>query len=355
MATKDTLTENRGWTWFPFDVRNWLTSQDVLEMTSSEEGLYIRMLAFQWMYDELPGDSRQLAKLLGRDQRQVKSFLRRWGGLFPEVPPTRCNLQQNATDCGETPLSSENRRKVRNPKLYFLAVSQGKVGSRDAQSKPNTDTNGEGDEDRLAGWGPQPSAASPDTPTIAQEIVGREPVEAEHLPKAVTPQVREEHSAPPERVGRTPVSLASTASDEPAALASRFFDYQGRPAKYMDALMDWTRRFHTLLQVYGDELAAILDYAFKIDPFWSAKLVRTEDPLGYFEKKLNDGIIIDKFRSWNTAQKNRTKQTRHAKEGTNGEPRNRTSNSSHGRRSIDNRAAADEAKRRLGLRVRGGG
>jgi hypothetical protein len=354
MATKDTLTENRGWTWFPFDVRNWLTSQDVLEMTSSEEGLYIRMLAFQWMYDELPGDPRQLAKLLGRDQRQVTSFLKRWGGLFPEVPATRCNLQQNAADCGETPPSSENRRRVRNPKLYFLAVSQGKIDSGDAQSKPNTDTNGEGDDGGSAGWGPQPSAASPGTPTIAEGDVGREPVGAEHLSEPAKPQAREEHSAPPEPVVGNPVSLASAASDEPAVLASRFFDYQGRPAKCMDALPDWTRRFRTLLLVYGDELAAILDYAFKVDPFWSAKLVRSEDPLGYFEEKLKDGIIIDKFRSWRTAQKNRAKQPSNVREGTNGEQRNRTSSSNQGRRSIDNRAAADEAKRRLGFRVRGG-
>lgn len=354
MATKDTLTENRGWTWFPFDVRNWLTSQDVLEMTSSEEGLYIRMLAFQWMYDELPGDPRQLAKLLGRDQRQVTSFLKRWGSsLFPEVPASRCNLQQNAADSGETRLNSENRRKVRNPKLYFLAVSQGKLDSGDAQSKPNTNGEGEADESGSAGRGPQPSAASPNTTPISEGDVEREPVEAEYLSESNARQAREEHSAPSEAVGWSLISPASAASNEPAVLALRFYEYQGRPAKYKDALPEWTGRFRVLLKTYGDELPKVMNYAFKVDSFWSEKLVRSEDPLGYFEEKLKSGIIIEKFRSWNTAQQNRAKQPSTVKEGTNGEQRNRTS-SSRGKREVDNRASADEAKRRIALRVRGG-
>lgn len=347
MATKDTLTENRGWSWFPFDVRNWLTSQDVLEMTSSEEGLYIRMLAFQWMYDELPGDPRQLAKLLGRDPRQVTSFLKRWGNLFPEVPAIRCNLQQDAADCHDMRQNSENRRKVRNPKLYFLAVSQGKFDSGDAQSKPNTNGEGEGDKGGVGGRGPQPSAASPGTPTISHEEMEREPIEPEYLPEPSAPKSGEEASIPPE-----PVPSAATAMEEPARLALRFYEYQGQPAKYKDALPDWTGRFHALLQTYGDELLKVMNYAFKVDSFWSEKLVRSEDPLGYFEEKLKSGIVIEKFRSWSTAQQNRAKQPGTVKETSNGEQRNRTS--SRGRHEDDNRAAADEAKRRIRLRVHGG-
>jgi hypothetical protein len=352
MPTKDTLTENRGWAWFPFDVRNWVTSQDVLEMTSSEEGLYIRMLAFQWMYDELPGESRQLAKLLGRDQRQVTSFLKRWGSLFPEVPAIRCNLQQDVAHCGESLPTPENRRKVRNPKLYFLAVSQGKLDSGDAQSKPNTNGDADGEEGGRGGRGSQPSAASPGTPTIFEGNVGREPVEAENQSEPAASEAREEPSAPPEPVGESPKSSAATALDEPARLALRFYEYQGQPAKYKDALPEWTSRFRVLLQTYGDELTKVMNYAFKVDSFWSEKLVRSEDPLGYFEEKLKNGVIIEKFRSWNTAQQNRAKQPSTVKEGTNGEQRNHTS--SRGKREVDNRAAADEAKRRIGLRIRGG-
>jgi hypothetical protein len=96
-----------------------------------------------------------------------------------------------------------------------------------------------------------------------------------------------------------------------------------------------------------------MSYAFKVDSFWSEKLVRSDDPLGYFEEKLKGGIIIDKFRSWQTAQTNRAKQPSKTQEGTNGEQRNRTG-SSRGKHEVDNRAAADEVKRRLRLHVRGG-
>lgn len=353
MATKDTLTENRGWTWFPFDVRNWLTSQDVLAMTSSEEGLYIRMLAFQWMYDELPGDPRQLAKLLGRDQRQVSSFLKRWGGaLFPEIPASRSNLQQNATDCGESQPNSENRRKVRNPKLYFLAVSQGKVDSGDAQSKPNINGDGEGDKTGVGGWGPQPSAASPCTSTISHEEVEREPIEAEYLPEPEVPPACEEPSAQPVTEGESATSSAATSIDESAVLALRFYEYQGKPVKHKDALPEWTGRFRVLIQTYGDELPQVMNYAFTVDPFWSVTLIRGDEPLGYFEEKLKNGNIVEKFRAWKTAHKNRAKQPSNVREGTNGEQRNRTS-SNRAKREVDNRAAADEAKRRISLRVRG--
>lgn len=147
MPTKETLTENRGWTWFQFDAKNWVTSRDILNMTSSEEGLYIRMLAFQWMYDELPADPRQLAKLLGRDPRQVTGFMKKWGDkLFPKIRQTSedsCNPLQSAANGSESLQSSEHGCKVRNPKLHFLAISKGKFGLDDVQSRADTDGNEE--------------------------------------------------------------------------------------------------------------------------------------------------------------------------------------------------------------------
>ena len=37
--------ENSGWSFFPFDVNNWLTSDDVNAMTLAERGVYITALA----------------------------------------------------------------------------------------------------------------------------------------------------------------------------------------------------------------------------------------------------------------------------------------------------------------------
>jgi hypothetical protein len=112
-------------------------------MTSSEEGLYIRMLAFQWMYDELPADPKQLGKLLGRDPRQVTSFMKNWGDkLFPKIRQTAgdfCNPLQSAANGSDSLQSSEDGCKVRNPKLHFLAISKGKFGLDDVQSRADSD------------------------------------------------------------------------------------------------------------------------------------------------------------------------------------------------------------------------
>src|SRR5580704_726976 len=37
-----------GWTWFPFDVVDWLTSSDVMAMTFAERGMYVTLLCVQW-------------------------------------------------------------------------------------------------------------------------------------------------------------------------------------------------------------------------------------------------------------------------------------------------------------------
>ena len=227
--------------------------------------------------------------------------------------------------------------------------------------------------------GPQPAAAAP-TPRPVSDGQGRtgripEPVEAEHrlepilqaeteLPVPAEPVEAEllsqpapyhsqaERAAPPEPVAGYVVSPASDVSDAPAKLAVRFFEYQGSPAKYQSHLSVWTERFRVLIQTYGEGLPELIDYAFKTDPFWSDKLLRGEDPLGYFEEKLKNSNITDKFQRWKTAMKNRRKPT-NSKEVSNGEHINGFSKRGAGKQSVDNRAAAEEVKRRIGLHVRG--
>ena len=145
MATKDTLTENRGWSWFPFDVVNWVTSRDILNMSSSEEGMYIRLLAFQWTYDSLPADPKQLGKLIGRDWRQVDGFLKKWGAsLFPEA----LEISGDSSNSQEFPEGSRDSQRIprviRNQKLHFLAVTKGKfdgnVTNPETQKQTETET-----------------------------------------------------------------------------------------------------------------------------------------------------------------------------------------------------------------------
>jgi hypothetical protein len=106
-----------------------------------------------------------------------------------------------------------------------------------------------------------------------------------------------------------------------------------------------------LLQTYGEELPEVMDHAFKVDPFWSEKLIRGENPLGYFERKLAAGLIIEKFRQWNAAKNNQSKSSYKAKETKDGEQSTRHGKRTFGRQPVDNRAAAEEAKRRIAERL----
>jgi uncharacterized protein YdaU (DUF1376 family) len=72
-----------GWTWFPFDVIDWLTSHDVLQMSAHDRGVYITILAAQWRDGSIPADHLQAAKVLGFDRRNVTNWLQRWSKLVP--------------------------------------------------------------------------------------------------------------------------------------------------------------------------------------------------------------------------------------------------------------------------------
>jgi hypothetical protein len=212
---------------------------------------------------------------------------------------------------------------------------------------------------RLVGRGPQPAAAPPVEPSISDGQGGTEkdpePVETEYLPdpgrrqSGELPVPSEEIPVPVESI--TESAPVIDPSDAPAKLAVRFYEYQGRPAKFQSDLSAWTEKFRLLLQTYGDELPEVMDYAFKTDPFWSEKLIRGQDPLGYFEQKLADGIIVEKFRQLKAARKNKKGSSFKPKEAKDGEQSTRHGRRTSGKQPVNNQSAAEEAKRRVAERL----
>lgn len=62
--------------WFPFYVKDWLTSHTVRSLTLEHQGLFVRMLAEAWVGGgSLPADHQQLARLLGCDAVAIGSAM----------------------------------------------------------------------------------------------------------------------------------------------------------------------------------------------------------------------------------------------------------------------------------------
>jgi hypothetical protein len=108
---KQRLSENTGFSWFAFDCIDWLTSMDVQRMTAAERGVYITLLAIQWVDTHLPNDVHLLAKRTGFDRRLLDRWFANHGDLFPKSPAN--------------PMCLANR------KLWNLAITVGKIASAD--------------------------------------------------------------------------------------------------------------------------------------------------------------------------------------------------------------------------------
>lgn len=112
-------------------------------------------------------------------------------------------------------------------------------------------------------------------------------------PAPAAPSVEEEPAMP----RLVPVEYLSKQSRErdpsPEAgrLVERFLNLQGNPAyNERRTLNHWHAAFCRLLKAYSN-LPAIMDYAFKEDPFWSdGKLIRSEDAVEHFEEKLKSKL-----------------------------------------------------------------
>jgi hypothetical protein len=140
-------TENPGYSWFPFDVVNWLTSPVVNAMSPTAQGIYARLLAVQWRDGYVSTDPKSLAVQTGFDTRTCVGWFETWGDrLFVCIdhPGGGCDVFEslrNSRALSETTgksrrssVSLRNRpepsgtcRKCVNGKLHFLSIKQGKL------------------------------------------------------------------------------------------------------------------------------------------------------------------------------------------------------------------------------------
>lgn len=139
-----------GYAWFKFDIEGWLSSPDILNMKTTEEGIYIRLLATQGRDGSLPTPADDIAKKSGLDVRGIRKWLKKYGHMFPvldlssealvtvlhpcskhEASPQRscdkcvAHLQQVCSMSAASVLQGGRRRA--NPKLWNLQVESGKL------------------------------------------------------------------------------------------------------------------------------------------------------------------------------------------------------------------------------------
>jgi hypothetical protein len=94
-----------GWTWFPFDVVDWLTSSDVMAMTFAERGMYVTLLCVQWRDGFVSSEPYLSAKQAGCRPEVIRRWFSKWAHLFPK--------------------STSSETHLRNEKLYEIAVEKG--------------------------------------------------------------------------------------------------------------------------------------------------------------------------------------------------------------------------------------
>jgi len=166
-------TENAGYSWFQFDVTNWLTSTTVKTMSLAEQGLYIKALAIQWRDGDLMADPTLFAYQVGCDRRTAASFLNLWGSsIFTCVkhpwstPEARmrhgCDMDAawSQHERGKDVASTQRKRRPHAAKsrigcnvcvngyLRHLALSKGVPGiglGTDIDGEGDVDGNGDGD------------------------------------------------------------------------------------------------------------------------------------------------------------------------------------------------------------------
>ena len=121
---------------------------------------------------------------------------------------------------------------------------------------------------------------------------------------AVDPPTSEPPAAAATAVAPHVAPAAATATAAGEALALRFFEYQGKPAKWQKALPGWGVSFDRLLQQYSlADITECLNWAFNIDTFWPDKLIRADkDPLAYFVSKVDD--LVAKWRGYRKSKTN---------------------------------------------------
>ena len=108
-----------GFTYFPFDVVDWMTSADVMAMTAAERGVYITLLCVQYRDGFVPSEPQMCAKASGFRVEMVRRWFAKWSHLFP--------------------ISDSDQSHLRNEKLHEIAVSVGKLAPREGAKENKTE------------------------------------------------------------------------------------------------------------------------------------------------------------------------------------------------------------------------
>jgi hypothetical protein len=231
-AKRKSTPKLKGYTWFPFDVVDWLTSDDVRRMTTAEEGLYIRLLAVQWRDGYLPSDLHILSKSVGRDKDLLGRWFRKWQHLFP--------------------ISPANPNQMVNAKLHEIAVMKGKfVGGGDIEEKRIEENRQEEKRKEAA------TAAE-----IAVDLLNTFGIQKE-------PLVESRKNPDPELAPKPEKSSAEK-------LANHFWNRLGSLKRYSnpETVLSWTKQCASLLKSVEYETAsAVMDWALGESAFWTERIV----------------------------------------------------------------------------------
>ena len=93
--------------WFKFFAKDWLTDDTVLEMDCAERGMYIQLLAYQWVNGKIPKTRVAIARLVGCLEAEVSDIV---VDAFPNrVNPKLNERRHEAMERFET-LSDAGRR-----------------------------------------------------------------------------------------------------------------------------------------------------------------------------------------------------------------------------------------------------
>ncbi len=68
--------------WFPFNAADWLRDRQIRLMPLDAQGLYLNLLANQWLEGPLPLEMEALATVAGRPQEEVERLWPHLAGKF---------------------------------------------------------------------------------------------------------------------------------------------------------------------------------------------------------------------------------------------------------------------------------
>jgi len=115
---------------FPFYVKDWLSSRSVKRMTLAQKGAYIELLATQWLDGSLPDDQEELRAILGASQPEFSKVWKRVEPMFPV--------------CSDGQRRNEKLDDLREKALEKSQKASASVSKRWAKSErvePENDTN----------------------------------------------------------------------------------------------------------------------------------------------------------------------------------------------------------------------